>query len=269
MSEAIRSGGAQVSGIISDRGTRQAGREAQEGRAEQWRQLSKGVKKAKRQLQAGYRATGKLYKPFREAGAQGLSDYQSQVAELDATPDFSFDPSQITNNPAYNFRMEQGLEALDRRYAARGGIGGGGRLAGITDYAQGLASTEYENEYRRQYGEYGDKFDRGVTQAGLYGGIAQMGYNATGAQAQNVSNFRGGIADLMMRRAEGIGGIARDQGDIRAATTMGRANNWAATNMYMADQAGQGFDHYVPIAQMGGGGSGGSKKSGGGAGGGA
>ena len=252
MSEAIRSSAAFVSGAKTDRGIRRAGRAAQDGLATQQRQLDMGAAHSRTYLTQAYDQSKALYQPYASFGIGSLQQAQDMIGT------FQFDPSQITNNPAYNFRLDQGLEAVNRSYAARGGIGGGGRLTGIMDYAQGLASTEYENEYRRQYGEFGDTFNSRM-------GIAHLGYQATAQQAQATQNYYGGMTDVAMQRAGAQGGISAQMGDTRAATIMGRANNFAATNMYMGDQAAQGWDNYMGMVTGGGGksGGGGSMKSGG------
>lgn len=251
MSEAIRSGGALVSGAISDRGSRDARHGAVRSRQDAGAALRRYTGNARNQLRSGYRATDALYRPYAELGIQGFQDAQAN------SDNFEFDPSTISNNPAYQFRMEQGLEALNRSFAAKGGLGSGNRLTGIMDYAQGLASTEYDNEYQRQYGRFSDNFNRNM-------GIAGYGMQATNARAANVGNFRNRSADLLSQLGQSVAGLYTDVGDINAASEMGRAQNWAGTNMYMADQAGQGFDRYVPISRMGGGGGsmgGGSKFS--------
>ena len=249
MSEAIRSGGALVSGIVSDRGSRNAQHEAIRGLQDQGKSLRSTERRGLNQLRAGHSSVDAMYQPYSQTGIDAFNS-----ANANST-NFQFDPSQIENNPAYNFRMNQGIEALNRSFASRGGLGSGNRMTGIMDYAQGLASTEYDNEYRRQYGEFGDNFSRQM-------GIAGMGFNALQARAANTQQFRGDSAGLIERLGMARAGIFGQAGDVRAGTAMGRATNWAGTNMYMADQAGQGFDHYVPIAQQGGGGGGGGKMGG-------
>lgn len=256
MSGAIRSTGALISGGIADRGMREGQRDALDGRRDAFYDMKRGTKKARRQLVKGAREVRRIYRPYNQAGQQGLSDYQAKLAEIDSMDPFSFDSSQIENNPAYQFRLQQGLDALDRQYAARGGIGSGNRLTGITDYAQGLASTEYDNEYRRQAQAYNDRFGQEMALAGRYGGISEMGLNVADTLAQTRNNLRSGIANLVMNRARFNAGLSTEAGDIRASTTLARAGNWAATNMYMADQAGGEFDKWF----------GGSMKSGGGGG---
>lgn len=250
MSEAIRSGGAFLSGAISDRGSRDAQHESIRGLQDQGRSLRNTERRGIGQLSSGYRAVDAMYEPYTQTGIDAYNN-----ANANST-NFQFDPSQIENNPAYNFRMNQGLEALNRSFAARGGLGSGNRMLGITDYAQGLASTEYENEYRRQYGEFSDNFNRQM-------GIAGMGFDALRHRAANTQQYRGDAAGLIERMGMARAGIFQQAGDVRAGTALGRAANWAGTNMYMADQAGQGFDRYVPISRMGGitGGGGGGKFS--------
>jgi hypothetical protein len=68
------------------------------------------------------------------------------------------DPSSIENSAAYQFRLMQGLNTLGPKLAAKGG--GYGNAAGdMMDYAQGLASTEYDKEWQRLYEAAGGKFD--------------------------------------------------------------------------------------------------------------
>lgn len=72
--------------------------------------------------------------------------FQSQSGLLDLMKD----PSSITTSPAYQFRLNQGLQALDRRLAAGGYRFSGNRMTALNDYAQQSASQEYENEFGRR-----------------------------------------------------------------------------------------------------------------------
>jgi hypothetical protein len=67
----------------------------------------------------------------------------------------AFDPNSIniTQDPSYQFRLQQGLQALQRSQAATG-ITGGGAAKAINDYAQNTASTEYGNAYQRAQSAY-------------------------------------------------------------------------------------------------------------------
>ena len=97
--------------------------------------------------------------PYLEAGNQGLADYRAQsgmapdapvFADFNQGDEFNFDYKNFDQNPAYQFRMDQGLQATNRLQAANKNLGSGNRLTATQDYAQGLATTEYENAFNRQ-----------------------------------------------------------------------------------------------------------------------
>jgi len=65
---------------------------------------------------------------------------------------------QAEQSPGFQFRLGEGLKALQRSAAARGTLLTGGTLKSLTDYAQGSASQEYDKVYGRAMGEYGQQF---------------------------------------------------------------------------------------------------------------
>lgn len=56
----------------------------------------------------------------------------------------------VEQSPAYKWRYDQGLEALNRTAAAKRMLGSGNRLAELVNYGQGMASQEYDNEFNRR-----------------------------------------------------------------------------------------------------------------------
>lgn len=52
-------------------------------------------------------------------------------------------------DPSYEWRFRQGQQATDRAQAAMGNLMSGNRLTALTDYGQGMASTEYQNQFAR------------------------------------------------------------------------------------------------------------------------
>ena len=70
------------------------------------------------------------------------------------TPFQARDPNQIANDPAYQFQLKEGLNAVQNSAAARGTLKTGGTLKGLEQYAQGLASTYNDKYYGRDMGEY-------------------------------------------------------------------------------------------------------------------
>lgn len=56
----------------------------------------------------------------------------------------------IDQSPAYKWRYQQGMEAVNRTAAAKRMLGSGNRLAELIGYGQGMASQEYGAEADRQ-----------------------------------------------------------------------------------------------------------------------
>jgi hypothetical protein len=98
-----------------------------------------------------------LQEPFREAGMAGqnrLMDLlglgkDKTAADYGKYASAEFTPAQFQADPGYAFRMSEGLKALDRSAAARGGLLSGSTLKGTQRYGQDLASQEYQNAFNR------------------------------------------------------------------------------------------------------------------------
>lgn len=60
-----------------------------------------------------------------------------------------FSMSDFEADPGYAFRQSEGMKALERSAAARGGLLSGSALKGIQRFGQDLASTEYTNAFNR------------------------------------------------------------------------------------------------------------------------
>jgi len=102
-----------------------------------------------------------LQEPFRQAGLKG----QNRLLELlglgedktapgfgkYATAEFGMD--KFTADPGYAFRMSEGMKALERSAAARGGLLSGATLKGTQRFGQDLASQEYQNAFNRYQAE--------------------------------------------------------------------------------------------------------------------
>lgn len=136
-----------------------------------------------------------LNAPFREAGLTGTNMLLSQLqgpygsAKFGGVPGYDpastmknfsgvagYDPASAMKNfgaadfqadPGYAFRLSEGMKALDRTAASRGGLLSGATLKGAQRYGSDLASQEYGNAYNRfqanratQSQEYQNAFNR-------------------------------------------------------------------------------------------------------------
>jgi hypothetical protein len=86
--------------------------------------------------------------------------YAGQLANLMA------DPSSIEKDPAYQFRLSQGLNTLGPQQAAKGG-GYGNAAKSMIDYAGNAASQELDSQEQRLANLAGFQFDQGRTAADL------------------------------------------------------------------------------------------------------
>jgi len=166
-----------------------------------------------------------LQKPFREAGLAG----QNRLMELlgiggtagapgygkYATAEFGAD--KFKTDPSYAFRMSEGMKALERSAAARGGLMSGATLKGIQRYGQDLASTEFQNAFNRYQAERAGTLNPYQALAGT----AQSGANVLGQQAgqmgTNISNALGAYGSAAQSNIIG-------SGNAQASGYMGGAN---------------------------------------------
>jgi hypothetical protein len=138
--------------------------------------------------------------PYRDVGQNALyqmaSLYGTEYENAPGTMQERMETAmgRFTTSPGYQFRMNEGVKALDRSAAARGRLQSGAQLKGVQDYAQGLASQEYGNYTNRLAASAG--IGQTATQ-----NTAQLGANA----ATNMGNtiMAGGTA-----RASGYAGQA-------------------------------------------------------------
>lgn len=82
-----------------------------------------------------------LQGPYAQAGLNGLTDYQQLLGLNGQAPDFSV----LTSSPDYQFRLSEGLKALDNSGAARGMSLSGAQLKGAERFGQGLAASAYDS----------------------------------------------------------------------------------------------------------------------------
>jgi hypothetical protein len=139
-----------------------------------------------------------LQEPFRQAGITALN-------KLIPLSDYTkFGQEQFQQDPGYAFRLSEGMKALDRTAASRGGLLSGATLKGAQRYGQEMGSQEYQNAFNRYQAERAAQLQplqslAGVGQtsantltgvAGAYG--AQTGQNLQDIGSARASGYLGG-----------------------------------------------------------------------------
>lgn len=118
-------------------------------------------------------------------------------------------------NPGYQFQMDQGLDALDRRAASRGMLSSGNTNLDTLNYSQGLADQSFGDWFDRLMGgidrqssALGDLTTQagqvGATRMGTTADIGALGMAANNQTAAGKEAGQGGIWDLL----DNISGVA-------------------------------------------------------------
>lgn len=189
------------SGLIASRGARRAAR-AQERAAQSAEQTQRQM--FDRQVE--------LQEPFRQAGLTA----QQQIMQLlgiggDASmPGYGsmarpFGQQDFEQDPGYAFRQQEGMRALERSAAARGGLLSGNTLRGIQRFGQDLASQEYGNAFNRFQIERAARLNPLQSLMGSGQSATNVMTGAAGQAAQNIGQMQLGAGQA---RASGYIGSA-------------------------------------------------------------
>jgi hypothetical protein len=159
-------------------------------------------------------AQTELTRPYVEAGKNAMTQYQNLA------PYQSFGMDQFQADPGYQFRMSEGLKALERSASARGLLQSGGTLKDITRFGQDAASQEYQNAFQRYLTQREAAMEpyrylTGIGQAAAAGQAANVGQGMTAlgniksagimGQANAFTNTLGSIAGLASDAAGAYG----------------------------------------------------------------
>src|SRR5574343_351733 len=156
-----------------------------------------------------------------------------------------FTMEKFQQDPGYAFRMSEGLKALDRTAAARGGLISGSALKAASRYGQDMASQEYQNAFNRY--NQNRKFNTDLYQTNRTNALVPLGTlmasgqnaaNQMGAAGQNYAGNAGttyqqaGNAAAAGINAAGQAGAA---GQMGVANSLGNAINTAASSYNQAN----------------------------------
>lgn len=106
-----------------------------------------------------------------------------------------FTPEDLTQDPGYQFRLQEGTKSMNRSLGAQGNLFSGAALKAAQEYGQGLADQTYNDAYRRWIENQGLNYD-------MLAGQSNQGLNA--------ANMATGIYD--------------NQGNINANATLQKSN---------------------------------------------
>lgn len=146
--------------------------------------------------------------PWVDAGVAALPQLQNIASQK---PEFTQQDFLNNQDPAYQFDLQQGQQAIERSAAARGGLQNAGTLKDLSNYSQGMASNEYSNAYNRFMNNQNIQFSRLSSLAG----IGQTANSAIGTAGANMAN--------------NVGNITMSNANAQAAATMSNGQIWGKT----------------------------------------
>ncbi len=166
----------------------------------------------------------------------------------------------VTQDPSYQFRLQEGQQALERSAAAKGTLLTGGTAKALARYGQDYASTEYGNVYNRAFGEnqaaYGRLFGEQQNRAGQLLNLSQLGLGAAGQQANLGSAYAGQAGNLLGGQATNLSDLVTGAGNARAAGTLAQGNAWNQGLTATAKGVNDALQMYYLNRLYGGGGAG-------------
>jgi len=181
-----------------------------------------------------------LQEPFRKAGISAQNELLDLLglSENKGAKDYgtlarAFTGQDLYKDPGYAFRLNEGVKALDRSAAARGGLLGGNQLRGVTQFGQDYGSQEYTNAFNRFQAEKQARLN--PLQSLL--GVGQTSSNTLTNAAGDLGS---GSAAALMAGGNATAGNLINQGNIRATGYMGTANA-------LSGALGQGVNYYTGL----------------------
>ena len=146
--------------------------------------------------------------PWREAGQWSVEELQRRIEE---------GPGEFKESPGYQFRVEEGVKALDRSASARGELQSGAHMKNVLAWGQEYGSNEHRNFLTDYY--------QSLAPLQHLAGLGQGSASLTAAGRQNMIN--------QVSRNYLLSGEAEASGAINAANTISNAASRGAENYLM------------------------------------
>ena len=178
--------------------------------------------------------------PYLDAGTEALGQYKAQAGmapdapvfkEFNQGDPFSFDYKDFDKNPAYQFIQNKGLKAVDRLAAKNKQLGSGNRMTAAADYASGLASTEYGNEFNRQKSTYDTNYANRFGAHDYNNTLQQQRFQNQNTQFDKNTGMYKGLMDQGLNTGKALGLFKARDADSRLGVYGDYAASQGAANI--------------------------------------
>jgi len=177
------------------------------------------------------------WQPYQESGVKANAAYTDAVG-LNGAEGRARAMDAFRTMPGYEFTRDQGMDAIMRSAAARGGLASGNTSVDLMKYATGYADQTFGNYLDRLHRtvQGGHTAAQGMqTSDALLAQIAQ-------AQGRDLANLETGRADKIAALNTGLAGFESDNASNKANTLLGIAGQIAQAGQQAfraGDQAAQ------------------------------
>lgn len=144
------------------------------------------------------------------------------------TPFVAPTAAEAAATPGYQFQLQQGEQALQRSAAAQGNLLTGGTLKDLNDYAQGVASTNYQtaynnalNQYQQAYNIFNNNQNNQFNRLSAMSGTGQTANSQLGTYGSNTAN---NVSNTELTSANQVGNQLNNSAAATASGYVGGTN---------------------------------------------
>jgi hypothetical protein len=186
--------------------------------------ITQGQQNAQNTLNSTVASQQGLFQPWVTAG-QGATSTLAAGTQPGGSlvQPFSWTPADLANDPAYQFRLQQGMKAINAQGAASGNRFSGATLKSLADYNAGT-TAQYENQdYNQGFNTY--QYNQ-QTQLKALQDLSQQGLNAAGGSSTALGSYATNTTNLDTGTAKAIADLqtsiasAQAQGDYNKASAL-------------------------------------------------
>lgn len=190
--------------------------------------IATGAQTATNTLQNNYQQQQAALQPFIAPGQQAATTLSNMK---DFTPQtFNWTPANLANDPAYQFRLQQGQAGIEAAANAGGTRFSGATLKDLSTFNTGTAAQAENDDYNRSLGTFNtnenNQFSAYQTNLGRQQNLEAQGLQATGQQVSAGNQTAQSTAQIQTSSAQQIANLqtqiatAQAQGQTNQATTL-------------------------------------------------
>jgi len=163
------------------------------------------------------------YQPYYDTGTQANTAL-ANANGLNGAAGYNDAMSQFRTGPGYQFQMDQGLDAINRGAAARGGLASGNNTVDIMKYAQGMADQSWQQNLNNLSGMANTGMQAAQGMAQNNQSLAQLASN----YGSNSAQLQQGYGDRLAGNNSALAGNETNMANNLANMTYNTANQMAS-----------------------------------------